>query len=96
MAFIYDSTTFKTIANYLGIADKNLRDELDILIVGSGISLITDSRDLVSAAIGDSSIGNTDLDASATLLQAFRAKEAALSSDLINTYTKAIMPAWII
>lgn len=90
MAFIYDPTTFKTIANYLGIADKNLRDELDITIVGSGISLVTDSRDLISAAIGNSSIGNTDLDASTTLLQAFRAKESALSSDLINTYTTLI------
>jgi hypothetical protein len=90
MAFIYDPATFKTIANNLGLADKNLRDELDITIVGSGISLVTDSRDLISAAVGDASIGNTDLDASTTLLQAFRSKESALPSNLISTYTSLI------
>ena len=90
MAFVYEASVFKEMAKLIGLADKNLREQLDTALVGSGISCIVDSRDYISAAIGDASIGNTDLDASTILVQAFRAKEGSLPSDVNTIYSTLI------
>jgi hypothetical protein len=83
-------------ANLMGLADKNFQDQLSIVNAGTAASHIIDTRDYITASIGDTTITNTDLDASTLLLQAFRGKESSLSYEVnsiissllssINTY----------
>ena len=64
MAFIYQPAVFREIANSMGLADKNLQDQLDSTIVGSGVSQLVSSRNRIAACIGDSTISSIDFDAS--------------------------------
>ena len=90
MAFVYQPTVFREIANSMGLADKNLQDELDATIAGSGVSLLISSRNRIAACIGDSTISSVDFDASTILGQVFRTKEAGISTSLNPIFSSVI------
>lgn len=90
MAFIYQPAVFREIANSIGLADKNLQDQLDSTIVGSGVSQLVSSRNRIAACIGDSTISSIDFDASTILGQVFRTKEAGISTSLNSIYSSII------
>lgn len=90
MAFVYSASVFKEIAKELGLADQNLQDEISSSIVGSGVSLLVTSRNRIASSIADTTITNSDFDASTTLAQVFRTKEAGISTSLNTIYSTVI------
>lgn len=90
MAFVYQPAVFKEIANSMGLADKNLQDQLDSTIVGSGVSQLISSRNRIAASIGDTTISSTDFDASTVLGQVFRSREVGISTSLNTVYSSII------
>ena len=82
MAFVYQPAVFKEIANSMGLADKNLQDQLESTIVGSGVSQLISSRNRIAACIGDTTISSIDFDGSTVLGQVFRSKEVGISLHL--------------
>jgi len=90
MAFVYQPAVFREIANSMGLADKNLQDQLDATIVGSGVSQLVSSRNRIAACIGDAAITSADFDASTLLGQVFRTKEAGISTSLNTIYSSVI------
>lgn len=100
MAYIYQPATFKSMANLMGLADKNFQDQLSVTTAGTAASHILKTREFVTSSIGDTTITNTDLDASTLLLQAYRDKESSLSREVnslvsslftsINTYFTSV------
>lgn len=94
MGNIYDSSTFKDIANVLGLADKQFQDQLQVT-AGTAASYLTLGRQFVYNTFPDAS-SNAVLDAATILGQNYRLKESSLSStinpvfgsvmDGINTY----------
>ncbi len=89
MAYVYQPATFKNMANLMGLADKNFQTQLIVTQAGTAASHILDTREYVTASIGDTTISNTDLDASAILLQAYRDKESSLSRE-VNTIVSSL------
>jgi len=90
MAFIYQPAVFREIANSIGLADKNLQDQLDSTIVGSGVSQLVSSRNRIAACIGDTTISSIDFDGSTILGQVFRTKEVGISTSLNTIYSSII------
>lgn len=90
MAFVYQPAVFREIANSIGLADKNLQDQLDATIVGSGVSQLISSRNRIASCIGDTTITNTDFDASTVLGQVFRSREVGISTSLNTVYSSII------
>ena len=94
MGNIYDSSTFKDIANVLGLSDKQFQDQL-IVTAGTAASYLQLGRQFVYDTFPDSA-SNSVLDAATLLGQTYRQKETSLSStinpvfgqvmDGINTY----------
>jgi hypothetical protein len=74
----------------MGFADKNFQTQLSITQAGTAASHILDTREYVTASIGDTTIANTDLDASTILLQAYRDKESSLSRE-VNTIVSSLL-----
>ena len=89
MAYVYQPATFKSMANLMGLADKNFQTQLSITQAGTAASHLLDTREYVTASIGDTTISNTDLDASVILLQAYRDKESSLSRE-VNTIVSSL------
>lgn len=92
MAYIYQPATFKSMANLMGLADKNFQDQLSLTTAGTAASHILDTREFVTSSIGDTTISNTDLDASTLLLQAYRDKESSLSREVNTIISSLITP----
>ncbi len=90
MAFIYQASVLKDIANEVGLAEKNLQDQLNVSLAGSGLSYLKLSRDRIAASIGDTTITSSDFDASTLLAQVFRTKESGLSTSLNSIYSSII------
>jgi len=90
MAFVYQPAVFKEIANSMGLADKNLQDQLESTIVGSGVSQLISSRNRIAACIGDTTISSIDFDGSTVLGQVFRSKEVGISTSLNTIYSSII------
>jgi hypothetical protein len=94
MGNIYDSSTFKEIANVLGLSDKQFQDQLSVT-AGTAASYLQLGRQFVYDTFPDSA-SNSVLDAATLLGQTYRLKENSLSStinpvfgqvmDGINTY----------
>ena len=59
MDFIYTAGTYKDLANYMGLSDKTFQDQAAIAITTTSAG-----RAIIAAAIGNSGISNTDIDAS--------------------------------
>ena len=95
MGNIYDSATFKEIANVLGLADQQFQDQLSSTTAGTAASYLQLGRQFVYDTFPDSA-SNSVLDAATLLGQTYRLKESSLSStvnpifgqvlDGINTY----------
>ena len=77
MDFIYTSGTFKDLANYVGLSDKLFQDQAAIAITTTAAG-----RAIIAAAIGNSQISNTDIDASTVFAQAYRTKEDNILSSV--------------
>ena len=75
MGNIYDSSTFKDIANVLGLSDKQFQDQL-IVTAGTAASYLQLGRQFVYDTFPDSA-SNSVLDAATLLGQTYRQKETS-------------------
>jgi len=101
MAYVYQAGVFTSIAINLGLADKQLQDQL-LLVAGTAASYTKTSRDYVATSL-DSSSTNANTDATTILIQNFRNTETSLSSTIspfysstmvsLNTYFSSIVGA---
>jgi hypothetical protein len=88
MAYVYQAGIFTSIAINLGLADKQLQDEL-LLVAGTAASYTKTSRDFVATSL-DSSSTNANTDATTILIQAFRNTETSLSSTISPFYSNTL------
>jgi hypothetical protein len=89
MAYVYQAGVFTSIAINIGLADKQLQDEL-LLVAGTAASYTKTSRDFVATSL-DSSSTNANTDATTILIQAFRNTETSLSTTLSPFYSSTIV-----
>ena len=72
MAYVYQAGVFTSIAINIGLADKQLQDEL-LLVAGTAASYTKTARDFVATSL-DASSTDTNTDSTTVLIQAFRNK----------------------
>ncbi len=89
MAYVYQAGVFTSIAINIGLADKQLQDQL-LLVVGTAASYTKTSRDFVATSL-DSSSTNANTDATTILIQAFRNTETSLSTTLSPFYSSTMV-----
>jgi hypothetical protein len=89
MAYVYQAGVFTSIAINIGLADKQLQDQL-LLVAGTAASYTKTSRDYVATSL-DSSSTNANMDATTVLIQAFRNTETSLSSTLSPFYSSTMV-----
>jgi len=89
MAYVYQAGVFTSIAINIGLADKQLQDQL-LLVAGTAASYTKTSRDYVATSL-DSSSTNANTDATTILIQSFRNTETSLSSTLSPFYTSTMV-----
>jgi len=89
MAYVYQAGIFTSIAINIGLADKQLQDEL-FLVAGTAASYTKTSRDFVATSL-DSSSTNANTDATTILIQAFRNTETSLSSTISPFYSSTLV-----
>jgi hypothetical protein len=89
MAYVYQAGVFTSIAINVGLADKQLQDQL-LLVAGTAASYTKTSRDFVATSL-DSSSTNANTDATTILIQAFRNTETSLSSSLSPFYSSTLV-----
>ncbi len=89
MAYVYQAGVFTSIAINVGLADKQLQDQL-LLVAGTAASYTKTSRDYVATSL-DSSSTNANTDATTILIQAFRNTETSLNSTLSPFYSSTIV-----
>ena len=88
MAYVYQAGVFTSIAINLGLADKQLQDELR-LVAGTAASYTKTARDSVATSL-DSSSTNANTDATTVLIQAFRNTENSLTFTLNPFYSSTL------
>ena len=89
MAYVYQAGVFTSIAINVGLADKQLQDQL-LLVAGTAASYTKTSRDYVSTSL-DSSSTNANTDATTLLIQGFRNTENSLSGTLSPIYSSTMI-----
>ena len=89
MAYVYQAGVFTSIAINIGLADKQLQDQL-LLVAGTAASYTKTSRDFVATSL-DSSSTNANTDATTILIQAFRNTETSLNSTLSPFYSSTMV-----
>jgi hypothetical protein len=89
MAYVYQAGVFTSIAINIGLADKQLQDQL-LLKAGTAASYTKTSRDYVATTL-DSSSTNANTDATTILIQAFRNTETSLSSTISPFYSSTLV-----
>ena len=89
MAYVYQAGVFTSIAINIGLADKQLQDQL-LLVAGTAASYTKTSRDYVATSI-DSSSTNANTDATTILIQAFRNTETSLTSTISPFYSSTLV-----
>ena len=89
MAYVYQAGVFTSIAINIGLADKQLQDQL-LLVAGTAASYTKTSRDFVATSL-DSSSTNANTDATTILIQAFRNTENSLSSTISPFYSSTLL-----
>ena len=89
MAYVYQAGVFTSIAINLGLADKQLQDQL-LFRAGTAASYTKTARDYVSTSL-DSSSTNANTDATTVLIQGFRNTETSLSSSLSPFYSSTLV-----
>ncbi len=88
MAYVYQAGVFTSIAINVGLADKQLQDQLR-LVAGTAASYTKTSRDFVATSL-DSSSTNANTDATTVLIQAFRNTENSLNFTLNPFYSSTL------
>jgi len=89
MAYVYQAGVFTSIAINVGLADKQLQDQL-LLVAGTAASYTKTSRDYVATSL-DSSSTNANTDATTLLIQGFRNTENSLSGTLSPFYSSTLV-----
>jgi len=89
MAYVYQAGVFTSIAINIGLADKQLQDQLK-LVAGTAASYTKTSRDIVATSL-DSSSTNANTDATTILIQAFRNTETSLSATISPFYSSTLV-----
>lgn len=89
MAYVYQAGVFTSIAINIGLADKQLQDQL-LLVAGTAASYTKTARDYVSTSI-DSSSSDSNTDATTVLIQNFRNTETSLSSTISPFYSSTLV-----
>jgi hypothetical protein len=89
MAYVYQAGVFTSIAINIGLADKQLQDQLR-LVAGTAASYTKTSRDFVATSL-DSSSTNANTDATTILIQAFRNTETSLSATISPFYSSTLV-----
>jgi len=88
MAYVYQAGVFTSIAINLGLADKQLQDQLK-LVAGTAASYTKTSRDFVATSL-DSNSTNANTDATTVLIQAFRSTENSLNFTINPFYSSTL------
>ena len=89
MAYVYQAGVFTSIAINIGLADKQLQDQL-LLVAGTAASYTKTSRDLVATSL-DTTSTNANTDATTILIQAFRNTETSLNSTISPFYSSTLV-----
>jgi hypothetical protein len=89
MAYVYQAGVFTSIAINIGLADKQLQDEL-ALVAGTALSYTKTARNFVTTSF-DSSSTDLNTDATTILTQAFRNTENSLTSTLSPFYSSTLV-----
>ena len=89
MAYVYQAGVFTSIAINIGLADKQLQDEL-LLVAGTTASYTKTARDFVATSL-DASSSDSNTDATTVLIQNFRNTETSLSSTLSPFYSSTLV-----
>ena len=88
MAYVYQAGVFTSIAINVGLADKQLQDQLK-LVAGTAASYTKSARDFVATSL-DSSSTNANTDATTILIQSFRNTENSLNNTLNPFYSNTL------
>jgi hypothetical protein len=88
MPYVYQAGVFTSIAINIGLADKQLQDQLR-LVAGTAASYTKTSRDFVATSL-DSSSTNANTDATTLLIQAFRNTENSLNNTVSPFYSSTL------
>ena len=89
MAYVYQAGVFTSIAINIGLADKQLQDQLK-LVAGTAASYTKTARDYVATSL-DVNATNANTDATTVLIQNFRNTETSLSSTLSPFYSSTLI-----
>jgi hypothetical protein len=89
MAYVYQAGVFTSIAINVGLADKQLQDQL-LLVAGTAASYTKTARDYVSTSL-DSNATNANTDETTLLIQSFRNTETSLSYTLSPFYSSTLL-----
>lgn len=88
MAYVYQAGVFTSIAINMGLADKQLQDQLK-LVAGTAASYTKTSRDYVATSL-DANSTNANTDATTILIQAFRNTENSLNYTINPFYSSTL------
>ena len=89
MPYVYQAGVFTSIAINIGLADKQLQDQLK-LVAGTAASYTKTSRDFVATSL-DSSSSDSNTDATTILIQNFRNTETSLQSTIVQFYSSTLV-----
>jgi hypothetical protein len=89
MAYVYQAGVFTSIAINIGLADKQLQDQLK-LVAGTAASYTKTARDSVATSL-DSSSTDANTDATLVLTQSFRNTETSLSGTINPFYSSTLI-----
>ena len=89
MPYVYQAGVFTSIAINIGLADKQLQDQLR-LVAGTAASYTKTSRDFVATSL-DSSSSDSNTDATTILIQNFRNTETSSQSTISPFYSSTLV-----
>ena len=89
MPYVYQAGVFTSIAINIGLADKQLQDQLK-LVAGTAASYTKTARDFVATSL-DASSSDSNTDATTVLIQNFRNTETSLSSTISPFYSSTLV-----
>jgi hypothetical protein len=89
MPYVYQAGVFTSIAINIGLADKQLQDQLK-LVAGTAASYTKTSRDFIATSL-DTSSSDSNTDATTVLIQNFRNTETSLSGTISPFYSSTLI-----
>ena len=88
MPYVYQAGVFTSIAINIGLADKQLQDQL-LLVAGTAASYTKTARDFVATSL-DAGSSDSNTDATTVLIQNFRNTETSLSGTISPFYSSTL------